>query len=398
VRSIGLLALLVGTAPLVTPASAQRPVAPFKAGDRYFFVGSDSALYVRDNATAPARQLLPAGTFATVAPSPNGDYLAYAVPDTGRAFQVRIRDVRTVRDINEIIPHARITRQPWTRNNKGFLYVRVDTADHHERIYYHRMGDAPTRDAVIYSRFDEPDWSYDVRVSDDGQFGIITVYHTIDTFNRLYFIDFDNPGKPTLNAPVVKFIDEFSTHTTFVDNGGNAFFLLTDRGAPLKALVTANSEVTRASDWHTVVGQSADTLAMVRTAGQQYVITVSRGTGPSTARVYAPPSDREVRQQYQKYLDSMRVADRANRGMGGPPRGPMRDYPMFRLGLKYQIPSPAGSVILDMTSNADDDELFYTVRLPDGALQSFMYNVKNQRNTPFNTTVTTPAQPVTAGK
>jgi len=393
--SAGLLASLAGASSL----SAQRPIAPFKAGDRYFFVGSDSGLYVRDQRNGAPRLLLPAGTFGTVAPSPNGDYIAYAVPSTETSTQIRIRDVRLARDISEVLPHARITRTPWTRNSRGFLYVRVDTSDHHERIYYHRVGDAPTRDGIVYSRFDEPDWTYDVRVSDDGQFGVITVHHPVDSFNRLYFIDFDNPGKPTLNAPIVRFVDQFSAHVEFVDNGGNAFFLRTDRDAPRYALVTANTEVTRQSRWQVIVPESADTLVMSRTAGQQYLITVSRGNGPSTARIYAPPSEREVRQEYQKYLDSMRVAERErNRGQGGPPRGPMRDYPMFRLGLKYQIPTPAGSVILDMTSNAEEDELFYTVRLPNGAEQSFMYNVSNQRNTPFNTTVSAPTTPVTASK
>jgi len=392
-----LLALTLASATALGAATlrAQAPIAPFKAGDRYFFVGSDSALYVRDGRNGRPWLLLPAGSYATVSPSPNGAYLAYALPSAGTSTQLRIRDVRAARDVNEAIPHGRLSRNAWTRNNRGFLYVRVDTATNRERIYYHAVGTPSGQDGIVYSRQDQPDWSYRVRVSDDGQFGVITVHHPVDDNERLYFIDFDNPGKPTLDAPVVKMIDEFSTKYTFVDNGGNAFFLLTTRDAPNGRLVIANTEVTRESRWTTIIPQSADTLVMARTAGETYIVTTSYGAGGSVVRVYAPPTDRELRAEYQRMMDSARKAHERDRNRGGAPpqqgttvraiaRG---DYPMFRLNLKAQVPLPAGGRVIDMTSMADDEELFYTVQFADGSRQSFMYNVKTAANTYVNTTV-----------
>jgi hypothetical protein len=390
-------------------SQAQAPITPFKAGDRYFFVASNGALYVKDDLNAKPRQILAPNTFTVVVPSQNGEYIAYGVTgteipprkETGSApagsYEVRVREVGGKGREIDTLHNARISRASWTRNNKGFFYVREDTTDGRERIYYHTAGQAQSNDLVIFSRHDQPDWSYDVRVSDDGHYAVITIFHSVDDNTRLYFIDLDNPKKPSLNAPIVKLVDQFSSRYTFVDNGGYHFFLQTTRDAPNGHIVLANTNIIRETRWQSVVPQSVDTLLFARTAGDEYVIVVGRNNGKVTARIYSPPNPREVQEAMRRRADSIRKAggrdpqadarraqDRSGR-RSMPPGG--ADVPILRLNLTRELPIPEGGTLIDITSHAEDDELFYTVRFADGTTRAYLYDIKTRRTGVFDTNV-----------
>jgi hypothetical protein len=393
-RSLPLAVWLASLA--ISPMTAQTQAsAPFKAGDNYFFTARDGALYVRDGIRGSARKLLQANAFEKLAPSWDGKYLTYEMPAPGMtSHDVFILNVATAGVSAEVLHNAVISYAPWTANNKGFFYAREDTADHRQRVYYHRLGQPQQNDQIVYSRQDQPDWRYDARVSDDGQYAVFTISHPQDDKTRLYFIDLDDPGKPTLDAPAVKLVDEFGSHYAFIDNGGNSFFLQTDHMAPRGRIVLANTDITRESLWPAVLLEGGDTLQFARTVGEQYVIGVYRNGGRSTARVYSFPDQNRMREEMRRRADSVRRA-------GGDPNYRPRNRPMgsdtgrggamgigmlaWRLELKREIPIPMGSVILDMHSVATDDVLFYTVKTEDGAISAYVYNVKNGRSTLFNT-------------
>lgn len=363
-------------------------LAPFRAGDRYFNTDQTGALYVRNDLRAPARVILPAGSFTVVAPSHDGRYLAYALAPAGAmAYEVHVRDVETGRDLGDVLHSARISAAPWTHNAKGFFYVRSDTTGHRERVYYHSLGRGEAADAVMLSQFDHPEWRYAARVSDDGQFAVFTISHPADAKTRLYFIDMTDGDKPRLDAPVVRLVDEFDSRYEFVDNAGSYFFLQTDRGAPRGRVVLANTDITRETRWPAVLPESSDTLLYARTAGDEFVIPVYHTAGGTVARIYGPPNPKVVRAEMQRRLDSLRKA-RANEPRGQRPIGgvmPLRDLSPIRLELRGEIPIPAQSSIVAINTVADDEHVLYTVRMPDGTLSAFVYDVKNERNEPYPT-------------
>ncbi len=377
---------------------------PFSVGDRYFFVSGNGGLYVKDGRNGRSRQLLAPKSFTTLVPSENGEYLAYGVPSPDAkvtangeqvSYEVRVRDVAKGRDL-DTLHNANISWGAWTRNNKGFFYVREGPGDSRQRIYYHSVKHAQADDPIIYSRPDEPDWRYDIRVSDDGQYAVITISHPIDDNTRMYFIDLDNPKKPTFNAPIVKLVDQFSAKYTFVDNGGYYFFLQTNREAPNGQIVLANTNIIRETRWQTVIPQSADTLMFARTAGDEYIIAVSRNSGKVTARVYSPPDPREIQDEMRRRADSVRrnggdrggarASDR-DRGQGDEMRRIPMETSILRLNLTRELPVPEGGEIVDMISIADQAELFYTVRFADGSTRAYFYNVKNRQSGFFDTMV-----------
>jgi prolyl oligopeptidase family protein len=388
--------------PSLQPSGARRDAAspstlsPFKAGGRYFEMDVSGSLQVRESERGIPRSLLPAGSFSTVAPSPNGKYLAYA--HNRDAGDVRIRDVTTGRDLSDVLHHARISPAAWSHDNKGFLYIRKDSTDGRERVYYHGLGRAPSRDALILSQFDHPEWRYSARVSDDGLYAVFTISYPADAHTRIYFIDLADAGKPNFGAPVVKLAQSFDARYEFIDNAGSFFFLQTDRAAPLGQIVLANTDLIREARWPSVVPQTGDSLLFARTAGDEYLIAVYRSSsGASVARVYGPQDPSILRNEMRDRMDSLRKARakdvdrRATGGMG--PRGLMGNGPVIRLEPRSPIPVPAGAVIVAMNSIADDQQLFYTVKLSDGRLQSFSYDVTKSRSEPYPANQPGPAGP-----
>jgi hypothetical protein len=382
----------------MTPAPPSL-LAPFKAGNEYFDVDASGALRVRDGENVAARVLLPARSFSIVAPSPNGRYVAYGVgaTDTG-PYQVRIRDVRTGRDLSDVLHNARISPAPWSHDEKGFLYVRQDSANGRERIYYHGLGRTEATDALIFSQFDHPEWRYAARISDDGHYAVFTISYPADSHTRIYFIDLDDPGKPNFGAPVVKLVQSFDSRYEFVDNAGSYFFLQTDRDAPRGRIVLANTDVIRETRWPSLIPQADDTLLFARTAGDEYLVAVYRSaTGTTTARLYGPEDPSVLREEMRNRLDSLKKArnkngdnnGRSDRGLG--PRGLMGGGPAIRLQPRSDLPLPAGATIVAMNSVADDSQLFYTIKLSDGRVQSFMYDVKRSTNQPFSETAANPS-------
>jgi hypothetical protein len=382
----------VATPPLhVAGAAAPSALAPFKAGKQYFDMDASGTLRVRDGERGTPRALLPSGSFSVVAPAPNGRYLAYTVTADGSssaAGNVRIRDVQTGRDLPDVLHNARISPAPWSHDNKGFLYVRHDPLDGRERVYYHGLGRAEASDALIFSQFDHPEWRYAARVSDDGNYAVFTISYPADAHTRIYFIDLADPGKPNFGAPVVKLAQTFDARYEFVDNAGSYFFLKTDRGAPLGRILLANTDAIREARWPSLIPETGDTLLFARTAGDEYLVAVYRSASGSTlARVFGPQDPAVLRAEIRERMDSLRKARekdddrRSSRGMG--PRGFMDNGPAIRLEPRSDIPIPAGSHIVAMNSVADDQQLFYTVRLSDGTMRSFIYDVKKSRGEPY---------------
>ena len=109
-----------------------------------------------------------------------------------------------------------------------------------------------------------------------------------------------------------------------------------------------------------------------------------------------PPDPGKLRNEMRKRLDSLRKAQKDSgytRDASG--RGNNRiflDTPTLRLEAHGEITIPPHATVVAMNSVADDEQLFYTVRLPDGRMQSFMYNVKRGRSEPY------PAQNTVAGR
>jgi prolyl oligopeptidase len=380
-----------------------RTSAPFKEGDRYFYfqnsgLQNQSILYVQDRRNATPRILLDPNVLSTdgtialgnVSASRDGRYLAYSLTTSGSDWQeIRVRDVNTGRDLGDVVKWVKFSGISWTRDNKGFFYSRYDepttgnaltNVNKNHKLYYHRLGQAQSRDELIFDRPDQPEWLLYGVVSDDGQFLAIHIAQGSVDQTRLYYVDFANPGRPKIRNPVVRLLDKLDAQYEFVGNRGPMFYVKTDLNAPKGRIVAINIENPRPDRWTTIVSESKDALVGATLAGTDIVGNYLEDA-QSSIRFFTPARDNrrddrrpEPRRQGSIYDDTSTAPiiprDRGQTFGGG-----------FR--LRGELPLPGIGTVGQINAKQGDDEMFYTFTSFLYPTTAFRFDLDTRRNEVF---------------
>ena len=363
----------------------ERYSAPFKENGRYFYfqntgLQNQSVMYVQDGRDAPARVLLDPNALSTdgtvalsaTAVSDDGHYMAYSLSTSGSDWQeVHVRDVNNARDLSDILKWVKFSDISWTHDNKGFFYSRYDeptsgnkmtNANKNHKLYYHRLGQPQTRDDLVYDRADQPDWLFNGAVTDDGQYLIITVSQGTDVRNRLYFVDLDNPGKPSIDNPVVKLVDKLDAEYSFVGNRGTMFYVRTDRNAPKGRIVAINIDNPREERWNTIVPEGQDALESATMAGNDIVANYLQDAHSSirfytASRENRPEPRQRPGQQPQQRNPATVYDDTSTAPIVTRDRGQVLGG-----GFTYrgELPLPGIGSVGEVHGKQGDDEMFYS--------------------------------------
>lgn len=167
------------------------------AGPKLFYLKREGlknqpALYVRDTPRSEPRILLDPNALSedgTAAldwwyPSPDGLMLAYGLSEKGSEDSVlHVREVDSAVDLPDIIERTRHASVSWLPDRTGFYYTKYPRPgavppgeeQYHRSVYFHRMGEDPGRDTLVFglNRAKE-DWP-DVSVSRDGRYLLVSV-------------------------------------------------------------------------------------------------------------------------------------------------------------------------------------------------------------------------------
>jgi len=363
----------------------ERYSAPFKENGRYFYfqntgLQNQSVMYVQDGRDAPARVLLDPNALSTdgtvalsaTAVSDDGHYMAYSLSTSGSDWQeVHVRDVNNARDLSDILKWVKFSDISWTHDNKGFFYSRYDeptsgnkmtNANKNHKLYYHHLGQPQTRDELVYDRADQPDWLFNGAVTDDGQYLIITVSQGTDVRNRLYFVDLDNPGKPSIDNPVVKLVDKLDAEYSFVGNRGTMFYVRTDRNAPKGRIVAINIDNPREERWNTIVPEGQDALESATMAGNDIVANYLQDAHSSirfytASRENRPEPRQRPGQQPQQRNPATVYDDTSTAPIVTRDRGQVLGG-----GFTYrgELPLPGIGSVGEVHGKQGDDEMFYS--------------------------------------
>ena len=261
--------------------------APSKHGGRYYFSKNDglqnqNVLYTMPTLDGEPEVFIDPNTWSkdgTVALSglsfsDDGKYLAYGIQDGGSDWRTwRIMDVASRKLLDDKIEWVKFSGATWAPDNRGFFYGRFDEPEEGEafqslnlnqKIYYHRVGTSQAEDVLVYQRPDEPEWGFNLDVTEDGQYMVITVWKGTDDKYRVLYRDLTEPY-----AMPVDLIDTFENDYTFVGNDGPNFFFRTDLEASRGRVVAIN--INEPKKRVEIIPQVDETLRAVGIVGNMFV-------------------------------------------------------------------------------------------------------------------------------
>ncbi len=268
---------------------------PVREGGRIWYrknrgLQRQAVLYSKDSLAAPPvlvidpNTLSPDGSLslAQTAPSPGGRFLAYALAEGGVDWEtIRIRDLKTGRDLSDKVAWVRYARIAWTHDAKGFFYSRYpelragldrQSPSGVHALYYHRLGAVQSADRLIYRDNDRPHWFVRGRVTRDGRFLIVRVSQGSGRRNRLYYLDLQNPTEPNLDGQLKHLVGSGEAMYRFFGNVGASFYVLTDSGAPRRRVVALEINAQDPARAKTVVAEAPYVIQNAVLSGGKIVV------------------------------------------------------------------------------------------------------------------------------
>lgn len=264
--------------------------SPSLYGSRYFFskreAGQNHAvIYVREGShISPAKVVLDPNTFAadgTVAldwmhPSPQGEMIAYGKSEGGSEIStLYLRDVATGKDLDLTIPYTRACALAWLKDLSGFYYTHypkpgsVPAGDekYYRRVYFHKMGDSPDNDKLIFGEGrPKEEWS-DIELSSDHKYLLLSA--SLDwTKNDLWIRGVNQTGN---FIPVAEKLDG----NFYGDVFGNTLYLLTNYQAPRYKIMTAPVANPKMDNWEELLPQQKGVIKGFKIVGGKMVVLMT---------------------------------------------------------------------------------------------------------------------------
>ena len=243
---------------LKTLLNYERFGVPVKKGGRYFYsrnsgLQNQSVLYVRDSLNGEGRVLIDpngwskdgATALGEWVPSEDGTKLLYSVQDGGTDWRtVKVLDVATGAVAADTIEWVKFSALSWAKDGGGFYYSRFaapaegakfQALNENQQVFFHKLGTAQSADTLIYATPETPKRSHTARVTDDGNWLVITTTEGTDNRYEITVLDLAQPGaKP---RTIVKGLEN---EWTLAGNQGATFYWTTNKDAPRGRIVAMN--------------------------------------------------------------------------------------------------------------------------------------------------------------
>jgi len=263
--------------------------APVKRGGRYIFSRNDglqnqNVMYKQETLESEATVLLDPNTWSkdgTVALSgsafsDNGRYVAYGIQEAGSDWNTwKIMAIETGKVLDDELNWVKFSGAYWTPDSRGFFYARYpqpekgaafQSLNSNMKVYYHRVGTSQAADVLVYERPNQPDWGFQLSVSEDGHYLIITVWVGTDDRYRIVVKDLTEPyGLP------YELIDNFENEFSFIDNDDHVLYFKTNVDAPNRRVIAIDLKKPARENWKEIIPQTENALDGVGIVGNMFV-------------------------------------------------------------------------------------------------------------------------------
>ncbi len=263
--------------------------APFKRGGRYYFSRNDglqnqNVLFQQETLQSEPKVLLDPnswskdGTIALAgsAFSDDGRFVAYGVQDAGSDWNTwKIMEIESGKLLDDELKWIKFSGAQWTPDSKGFFYARYPKPEEgaafqslntNMKVYYHRVGTAQSADVLAYERPDHPDWGFQLSVSEDGHYLIVTIWVGTDDRYRIVVKDLKEPyGLP------YELIDNFDNEYSFIGNDDHVLYFKTNVDAPKRRIIAIDLRKPARDQWKVIIPEAENVLDNIGIVGNMFV-------------------------------------------------------------------------------------------------------------------------------
>ena len=269
--------------------STPRPIAGRIFHARREGEQKQAVLYVRDGIGAPDRALVDPNTLDRDGlvtldwyyPSRDARYVAYGLSRGGDEMStLHVIETTTGKELADRIPHTQRSTVAWVSSEGGFYYtvhpapgsVAAGDENYYGRVRYHRLGDDPATDPLVFGDGRPKEDILGVSASADGRWVLFTALKGWAR-SDLYLLDREHPERGL--ATVLEGNDAIAEG--FVLDG--RVWLRTNLDAPNYRVVSVACESPDASRWETVVSEGTAVITgFDRTRDRLAVLRLHRAT------------------------------------------------------------------------------------------------------------------------
>lgn len=208
-------------------------------------------------------------------------YIAFSRSVSGSDWQVIfVKETETGKELPDQITNVKFTEAAWLGN--GFFYSRfpapekgkeLQAQNSYQKVFYHKLGDDPSRDRLIFEDASNPLRYYNLRVSEDNRFLFLYIAEGTDGFECHYkAANLEKGGFTPL-------FTGFENKSTVVDHHDGLFYVHTDIDAPNYRLVAIDPANPEKSNWKNIIPESNHFLEQVLPAGGKFVASYIQDVG-----------------------------------------------------------------------------------------------------------------------
>ena len=263
---------------LTTLWNYEKVGAPFKEGDYSYFYKNDGlqnqyVIYRYKTGQDPdkAEVFLDPNTFTEdgtislggLSFSENGSLAAYSISEGGSDWRkVLVMNAQSKKIIEDTIVDVKFSGISWLKN-EGFYYSSYDKpkgselsakTDQH-KLYYHKLGTSQKEDQLIFGGTPEQKHRYvGGRTTQDNKYLIVSA--SVSTSgNKLFIKDLSDP-----KSPFITIQKDTDSDTSVIDNVDSKLYLVTNRNAPNKKVVTVDAASPGPENWKDLIEETQNVL------------------------------------------------------------------------------------------------------------------------------------------
>lgn len=198
------------------------------------------------------------GTVSLTAFSVSNDakYAGYGISRAGSDWQeFFIRDIESGEDLKDHLKWIKFSGMSWYRD--GFFYSRypepkegdkLTGTNRDQKVYYHSVGTPQSEDELVYEDPDFPLRGYNVNVTDDEQYAIITSTESTSG-NAIGFKKMTETGFKWL-------VNSFEKDYNDIGNKDNILYVVTNQDAPRYRLIAIDMDRPEPENWTDLIPES----------------------------------------------------------------------------------------------------------------------------------------------